>query len=92
MRLHNDLSDAVEIREFADWILKIGDGKLGEPNDGEVMIDIPEDILMKNVQDPIASIVQSTHPNLIGELSNGSLFYDKAVLAPTNESVGRVND
>ena len=56
------------------------------------MIDIPKDILMKNVQDPIASIVQSTHPNLIGELSNGSLFYDKAVLAPTNESVGRVND
>ena len=92
MRLHNDLSDAVEIREFADWILKIGDRKLGEPNDGEVVIDIPEYILMKNVQDPIASIVHNTYPNLIGKLSDGSLFYDRVVLAPTNEIVGRVNN
>ncbi|XP_057518354.1 uncharacterized protein LOC130799268 [Amaranthus tricolor] len=90
--LRIDLSDADEIREFVDWILKIGDGKLGEPNDGEVMIDIPEDILMKNVQDPIASIVHGTYPNLIGKLSNGSFFYDWAVPAATNEIVCRVND
>src|SRR5688572_27002935 len=57
MRLRNDLSDADEIREFADWILKIGDGKLGGPSDGEVMIDIPEDILLENVQDLIALVV-----------------------------------
>ncbi len=56
------------------------------------MIDIPEDILLENVQDPIASIVHSTYPNLIGEVSDGSFFYDRAVLAPTNEIVGRVND
>ncbi|GJR41509.1 ATP-dependent DNA helicase PIF1-like protein [Tanacetum coccineum] len=31
--------DVCEIREFAEWILKVGDGELGEANDGEVSID-----------------------------------------------------
>ncbi|XP_019096488.1 PREDICTED: uncharacterized protein LOC109130865 [Camelina sativa] len=31
---------AKEIKEFSDWILKVGDGNIAEPNEGEVMIDI----------------------------------------------------
>ncbi|CAF2108355.1 unnamed protein product [Brassica napus] len=44
MRLLSDgLSpeEAADLRDFSDWILKIGDGKLAEPNDGEAEIDIP---------------------------------------------------
>ncbi|GJV90403.1 ATP-dependent DNA helicase PIF1-like protein, partial [Tanacetum coccineum] len=44
--------DVTEIREFAEWILKVEDGKLGEPNDGELSIDLPEEILIDTADDP----------------------------------------
>ncbi|GJS84946.1 ATP-dependent DNA helicase PIF1-like protein [Tanacetum coccineum] len=47
-------SNTDDIKEFADWILKVGDGRLGGPNDGEAMIDIPNDILIKDCADPVA--------------------------------------
>ena len=34
MKLRPRLANVEELREFADWILKVGDGKLGGPNDG----------------------------------------------------------
>jgi len=42
--LSNDLSieEALEIQEFPDWILAVGDEKIAEPNDGDALIDIPE--------------------------------------------------
>ena len=57
MRLQNQLADIDEIRKFSNWILKLGDGGLGGTNDGEVTIDIPDDILIKDAADPIAAIV-----------------------------------
>ncbi|GJY75876.1 ATP-dependent DNA helicase PIF1-like protein [Tanacetum coccineum] len=33
--------DVTEIREFAEWKLKVRDGELGEANDREVDIDVP---------------------------------------------------
>ena len=48
--------------------------------------------MIKDIQDPIASIAHSTYSNLIGALSNGSLFYNRVVLTPTNDIVTRVND
>ncbi|XP_010419093.1 PREDICTED: ATP-dependent DNA helicase PIF3-like [Camelina sativa] len=46
--LANNLSPttAKEIKDFSEWILKVGDGKISQPNDGEVMIDIPEEFLI----------------------------------------------
>ena len=40
MRLRPKLSNVEELRDFADWILSVRDGKFGGPNDGEVTIDI----------------------------------------------------
>ncbi|XP_010456996.1 PREDICTED: uncharacterized protein LOC104738531 [Camelina sativa] len=53
--LANNLSPttAQEIKDFSEWILKFGDGKISEPNDGEVMIDIPEEFLITTADDPI---------------------------------------
>ena len=46
MRLKSstDEKDSKEIKEFADWILKVGEGNVGPDNDGEVEIQIPDDI------------------------------------------------
>ena len=49
MRLmSNDLTpeDAKELREFSHWILDVGDGKIGDGNDGEALITIPDEFLI----------------------------------------------
>ena len=38
--------DAKELKEFSKWILDVGDGKLGGENDGEVVINIPDEFLI----------------------------------------------
>jgi len=47
--LNNKLSvdEAKEIQEFFDWLLDVGDGRVNEPNDGETLIDIPEELLIQ---------------------------------------------
>ncbi|KAF7835362.1 uncharacterized protein G2W53_010221 [Senna tora] len=53
-------AENLDIAEFAEWILKIGNGEIGDVlNDEEKEITTPDDILIKNVDDPIQSIVDS---------------------------------
>lgn len=84
--------DVNEIREFAEWILNVGDGKLGGPNEGEVSIDVPEDILTDSADDPIAFIIQYTYPNMLDNIHDPTYFQEKAILAPTNELVDTINE
>ena len=91
-RLQNQLGDIDKIREFSDWILKVGDGRLGGTNDGKATIDIPDDILIKDVACPIGAIVQSTYPNLLDNLWDTTFLEERAILAPTNEIVSKVNE
>jgi len=58
-------SDARQIQEFSEWIVKLGDGKLFEPNDGIAEIQIPPELLIKNFVDLVEAIVASTYPELI---------------------------
>jgi ATP-dependent DNA helicase PIF1 len=51
--------------EFSRWILDIGEGRLGNPNDGVTDIEIPQDLLLTNFDDPILAIVNSTYPDLL---------------------------
>ncbi|GKE17466.1 ATP-dependent DNA helicase RRM3-like protein, partial [Tanacetum coccineum] len=84
--------DVTEIRDFAEWILKVGDGELGEENDGEVEMDVPEEILIDQGDDPVASIVDFTYPDILDDIHDPSYFKEKAVLAPTNEVVDNINE
>ncbi|XP_074310974.1 uncharacterized protein LOC141646884 [Silene latifolia] len=85
-------SDVNEIREFSEWILKVGDGIAGVENDGEVDIELPDDILIKNVDDPVAAIVHSTYPSFVTEYQNSDYLQERAILAPTHEIVETIND
>ncbi|GJY34350.1 hypothetical protein Tco_0418819 [Tanacetum coccineum] len=71
---------------------QIGDGELGEANDGEVSIDVPEELLIDAVDDPVTSIIDFTYPNLLNNINDSSYFQEKAILAPTNEVVDTIND
>ncbi|GJR83724.1 uncharacterized protein Tco_0154509, partial [Tanacetum coccineum] len=77
--------DVNEIREFVEWILKVDDRVLGEANDGEVEIDIPEEIQINEADDPVASIIDFTYPNILSHINDPTYFQEKAILAPTNE-------
>ncbi|CAN6907960.1 unnamed protein product [Brassica oleracea] len=80
MRLMStDLSpeEAKDLQEFSQWILDVGDGKIGEGNDGEALIDIPEEFLILDADDPIESISKAV--------------YERAILCPTNEDVDKIN-
>ncbi|XP_074314966.1 uncharacterized protein LOC141651143 [Silene latifolia] len=86
-------SDNVDdIRKFSEWILEIGDGLVGCENDGEVDLQFPDDLLIQQVADPIASIVNVTYPDLQSRLWNPDYPQERAILAPTHKIVEAVNN
>ncbi|KAJ9551434.1 hypothetical protein OSB04_015479 [Centaurea solstitialis] len=86
----NDDSD--QTKQFADWILKIGNGTLGEPNDGQAMIEISGDLLINETCDPVSSFISFTYLNIFDNVSDSSYFQDRAILAPTHEVVDTINE
>ncbi|XP_057418412.1 uncharacterized protein LOC130712602 [Lotus japonicus] len=93
MRLHgNDsLHDCEKLVEFSKWILDIGDGNLGDYNDGECDLDIPHDLMVPFKDDAVSSIVYSTYPDIQRKFFDEEYFIDKAILAPTLDIVDGVN-
>ncbi|GKG05739.1 ATP-dependent DNA helicase PIF1-like protein, partial [Tanacetum coccineum] len=73
-------------------ILKLGDGNLGDANDGEAKIDIPDKMLIKDSSDLVGSIIDFTYPNMLDNLDDNNYFTEKSILAPTNEAVDTIND
>lgn len=94
MRLRGGLDDseAQEIKNFAEWILKIGEGKIDKPNDGEGDVVFPEDVLIQSDGNHVQTIVEAIYPALSENTKNPSYFQDKAILAATNEEVNHVNE
>ena len=84
--------DDQETAKFAKWIPDIGDGVIGNENDGYATVEILEYLLITEYNDPIDAIVRSTFPNLYQHHSNAEFFKCRAMLASTNETVEEVND
>ncbi|XP_042038217.1 ATP-dependent DNA helicase PIF1-like [Salvia splendens] len=52
--------EASRLKEFSSWVASIGDGVVGGPNDGEVTIDLPSDIVLSNsVVDEVNQLMMS---------------------------------
>ncbi|XP_045831092.1 uncharacterized protein LOC123922418 [Trifolium pratense] len=94
MRLKGDCTDnsETELREFADWMLKIGDGLLDGDENGEAEIQIPEELCVLNNDKPLLSLVDFVYPNIVNDIGKNNFFQDEAILAPTLEIVKEVND
>ncbi|XP_022031323.1 uncharacterized protein LOC110932284 [Helianthus annuus] len=84
-------SNLHEIKEFAEWILQLGYGLLGGPNDGEVEMEIPDDLLILDQVNPISSLISFTYPDMQKFLWDSNYFQQRAILAPTNEVVDSIN-
>nr|GEZ44569.1 ATP-dependent DNA helicase PIF1-like [Tanacetum cinerariifolium] len=57
-----------EIKEFADWISEIGNGKVGGANDGESTIVFLDNMLIPETDDDVGAIIDDTYPNLLQNL------------------------
>jgi ATP-dependent DNA helicase PIF1 len=94
MRLGQGASseDNKEIEDFSKWLLKVGEGRLSEPNDGTAEIEIPPEILITDYEEPIKGIVDSTYPNFLDNYNNYEYLLSRAILASTIEVVDTIND
>ncbi|XP_072074105.1 uncharacterized protein [Arachis hypogaea] len=81
-----------EIKEFAEWILAIGDGRCGTSMDEIDKIKILEDILINDWDDPIVSICKATYPDLFLGANCISHVKERAILAPTLQMVDEINN
>ena len=54
-----------ELESFSKWILCIGDGKVIEPNDGEIEIDIPGVLLIPKCEGPIKELIKEVYGNTL---------------------------
>ncbi|KAK2382709.1 ATP-dependent DNA helicase pif1 [Trifolium repens] len=77
---------------FSDWVLGIGDGTVGENNDVDIKLDIPDDLLIRTSDDPVAAIVEAIYPSLLENMKDPSFFQDRAILTPKNAIVDLIND
>ncbi|XP_072087919.1 uncharacterized protein [Arachis hypogaea] len=58
-------SDSIEIKQFAQWLLRIGDGLKGDSIDGESEVNIPEEILIKDNVDGFDNIIRFVYPDIL---------------------------
>ncbi|KAL4621284.1 hypothetical protein ACB092_06G216900 [Castanea dentata] len=91
--LHNRLNNSKyeSMMNFSEWILKIGNGEMGE-GDGENSIIILANLIIKHTENPMEDIVRSTYPDLQMKITDHSYLQERAILAPTNEGVEELND
>lgn len=80
------------IANFLEWLLKIGEGTVSEPNDGYADICFPDDLLIKDFHDPIVAIVNSTYSDFSNNYEDISYLKSRAILASTLEVVDKIND
>ncbi|XP_074567143.1 uncharacterized protein LOC141823815 [Curcuma longa] len=84
--------ECAKMKQFSDWIANLGDGKIGEPNDGYATIDIPDELLLKDCNDPIAAIVDSMYSSSGNNINNTAYFQQRAILALTLDVVQSINE
>jgi len=76
--------DIEERKKFSEWVLGIGDGTVGEINDQDIKVQIPDDLLLNSSGDHIASIVDYMYPSILDNMHDPSIFQDRAILTPKN--------
>lgn len=84
--------DVNDVKEFADWMLDIGNGKQESNEYGESIVHVPENLLVTNSQNPLLSLVELTYLLLLQNMSDLQYLEERAILAPTHDSVDIVND
>ncbi|XP_076935112.1 uncharacterized protein LOC143601633 [Bidens hawaiensis] len=86
------MSNTLKIKQFPNWLLDIGDGNLGGPNDGEETISIQDDLIIKHSIDPMSDLVDFVYPSMLESFNDLTYFQERALLSFFNEVVQVIND
>jgi ATP-dependent DNA helicase PIF1 len=81
-----------EIVNFDKWILSIGDGNDASDENGEMKVEIPEDLLISDTTNLLMSLIDFVYPNLNDNLGDPLFFHEWGILTPTLDSVEHVNE
>ncbi|WOG98339.1 hypothetical protein DCAR_0417680 [Daucus carota subsp. sativus] len=98
MRLNqgNTAEEVEELRTFAEWVLKIGNGTLKPPQQSHITYE-EDDILLPinfcdpDVQNSVENMIEWTYPDLLSNYMSASYISERAILTPTNQVVGHLN-
>ncbi|XP_076899081.1 uncharacterized protein LOC143608005 [Bidens hawaiensis] len=85
----SNLKDTIR---FAGWLLELGEGKLGGDNDGNAIIEIPDDLLIRDSSYALSDLIDFVYPRLLEKCNDISYFQERAILAHLNEVVEEIND
>ncbi|XP_070005884.1 uncharacterized protein LOC107785461 [Nicotiana tabacum] len=92
VRSKGDIVINVASSGIASLLLPGGDGKIGCSIDGIEKVEIPDDLLIHNCDDPISGIVESTYSDFLRHFTDIKYLQERAILAPTLQMVESVND
>jgi ATP-dependent DNA helicase PIF1 len=56
-------AEQIEIKMFAEWILSIGNGDGSANESGEISLNIPDDLLIQDLDDPLRSLIDFVYPD-----------------------------
>ncbi|RYR48156.1 ATP-dependent DNA helicase PIF6-like [Arachis ipaensis] len=82
----------VQLEEFAEWLLQIGDGLLGDSTDGESVIRIHDNLLLDIESPCLHDLVLFVYRDILLHSSSVDYFKGRSILAPTLDVVTEVNN
>ncbi|KAK1372390.1 hypothetical protein POM88_028583 [Heracleum sosnowskyi] len=99
MRLNKgkDAEEVQNLTRFAKWVLDVGDGKIRPPKKKdapdyiEEEISIPLEFCNLHSVNSVAKMIESTFTHFMENFNNPDYLSERAILTPTNQTVGHVN-
>jgi len=92
LKRHTSIPSQTEIKEFVDWILHIEDGDMELNELGQGSIEIPKEILILDVEQPLLQLVDFVYPSCINNVTCDGSFDNGAILCPTTKCVDQLNE
>src|SRR5947207_78366 len=95
MRLHQshnfqDDNHILKQKEFAEFLLKIGDGKYPTSPSTENMITFPSDIVI--TKGNLTDLIDFVYPNLVENSGNTNYMVGRAILTPKNTDADIISE
>ncbi|XP_058122371.1 uncharacterized protein LOC131285143 [Anopheles ziemanni] len=88
--------DADDIQEFADFLLRIGEGRHQTlPGLDATFAKLPRDMMLPrtgNQQSDVLSLIDHVYPDLGRQYQHSGFFTDRAILSPRNVDVTAINN
>ncbi|XP_074376905.1 uncharacterized protein LOC141718425 [Apium graveolens] len=98
MRLNQaqDTFEVEELRLFAEWVLKIGNGEVQQHDDfskeyAEDEILIPSQFCDPELKNTVDNMIKWTYPNFLEQYKSQVYLSERAILTPTNQIVTHLN-